>query len=494
MPVAFNLTEDDSRKDEQTQVVSLKQLQQQKKGNTNTSFSSLLEEEALKEATELSKQISELHCLAKHFNDQLQVQDTSVNLIVEELETTQEKVEHGNDQLAQASAIKSKGTLIQGTVIGMTSGMGVGSALGIHFGGVGLIPGFVLGAICGSLLGGTSSKLIKAKIERTLGQIIKRNKTLINRLPCDQIVSHGLLVPLMRVAPHQVQTVPGPTRLPRISHPTPKQTVLLRGLEDLYKIRNLTLGGLDDLMSQGDRLNRSVRTVENIQQELETTGVLVTRVTSNSVLYFLKIMLVSPDQNKHIGKLMEQINNSTHDKTRERHRHGFAPKPIGFKTPLPLWHLPLVNWQDIESDRGFLLLQRRYFDQYRVVAIDPDNCMTVLKLYYFQASTVEHAKSQFQKIILLITKMYRDLPANQVYKILNHLPKLDSIIEQLPDEELLLDEMKDVLKYQINPTTHAIGDELVKQTKVIEKITDPCIKNKKKIQKYNTILIGGLHH
>jgi len=445
------------------------------------------------EARQLAEEITQLHILAQEFSQFLQIQGDTINRITENLEETDMQVERGNDQLIGAVKTKGKRTVLKGTAIGLTCGSGVGTAVGIYFAGVGAILGLVLGAICGTLAGGTSSKLIKNKLDTFLHDTIKYNR---NRTPSSPNIDSQMQVFSTETSAQDNNFSDVQNNMPISnscssmqdtanasiveSHQT--EQLLQTSLQKLYQISNLSGVNFDQLVIQGEQLYRSARTVENIQQELETTGILVTRITSNSALYFLKLLFSPQMRRDYIGRLIEHINNQARTvKERERKRNGV----LGLG-------LPVINWQDVACKKDFLLLQRRYLNQYRIVAINPTNRNRVTKIYYFQGK-LEDAKNQLEKVKLLFIKMYDQLSVGNIYKILNCLPELDDIVENIHQKENklttknehFLNEMERVLKDEILPTGKAINEELRLQNGTLDIMQRPIERNKEKISKYS---------
>jgi len=89
--------------------------------------------------------------------------------------------------------------------------------------------------------------------------------------------------------------------------------------------------------------------------------------------------------------------------------------------------------------------------------------------------------------------MYDQLSVGNIYKILNCLPELDDIVENIHQKENklttknehFLNEMERVLKDEILPTGKAINEELRLQNGTLDIMQRPIERNKEKISKYS---------
>jgi len=95
------------------------------------------------EALVLAREMEELHQIAQEFGLEIERQDHLVEEIAQDVQQTEVAVSSGNLELLQVTRMKGRNNIFRNAVGGLLGGTGVGAAIGLHFGGLGAIPGFI---------------------------------------------------------------------------------------------------------------------------------------------------------------------------------------------------------------------------------------------------------------------------------------------------------------------------------------------------------------
>jgi hypothetical protein len=425
------------------------------------------EQVAEQESLELLHQLEDLRECALLFAETVESQQSAVEDVVINVDQAESRIVTANETLAEAAQVKKRGTSLKGSIGGLVGGAGAGGVVGLCLGGgVAVIPGIVIGGLGGTALGFGSSKALTGYIDGKIDRIVRFNSRLMR--------NRGKL-PGARFFGRDHPRGDGGDRDYTDAEVSMAQKNLLLGLKALHDTRDLACQGYQMLLSQGEALQRVVQTVESIQQELETSGVLIARLNTNAIAYFVKLCFTSTDRKRHIDQLIERIN--ARSRTEEGNlsfldklvpsllkQEATAPQPrIGKRHHL----LPFWSWKDVRVDEDFLLLQHLQ-QRYRVVAINPSDQATVIKLYEFTSSGQEQATESFEKIKTVFLGIFHQMDTRDIYQILSHLPDLNVLISEQSPTDHILDEMLVVLTQEVCPRFRAIDEELKRQNAAID--------------------------
>lgn len=437
------------------------------------------------ESEEILQQLHNLKDISIQMSELINNQQDDIDTVEDTINDTEIAVEQGNIELIQATNSKDTGTLLKGITGGILSGSAVGGITGFQFGGVGAIPGIIIGALGGSLVGLGSAKAVKDFVNKKTTDSIIKNMAIVDKhkefIKLDKENNTGIVFFKFELPKNnetdinkeyntdKYKDIRDTDRFKNINNNLGYGIKLLQETKDITNISH------KQLILQGDSLNRSAKTVEVIQEELDNTGILITKLRSNSILYFIKLFFNNNGKSKYIDKL----NNNIAEKLKSN-----PDKYILTETHRNTWFFP---WNDICFENDILLLQK-FWNNYRIVVVNPDDQEKVIVVYKFTAKRRQDAIDILGKIQLMFIKLFANIDNRCVYNVITFLPSIDELLHEKNSEDELndkLDDMCDILANDIRPTAKAINNELERHNAIMTTMNKESIKTRTKIKRYN---------
>lgn len=411
------------------------------------------------ESIELLNDIQTLRQISIDMAQMVNLQQDSINEINHQITTTETCIDGVINNLHTAVIHNSKTNKLMRLTGGLTGGSVIGGMAGIAVSGIGIVPGIILGAIGGSIVGFTVSKELNNYVDNKISHLIRMNRKFINKILNNNTLYNNYKIDMneLLTSSHNNSQIEDNLILNNLN----------QGVNCLEEVKTIHSNTLNQLYKQGDILDRNVKTIEIMQHELDTTGLLITRLKTYSIIYFLKSFIGSINMN-NLTNIQHIIDSNQNSSTCEKSRYD---------------SLLFISWQDIATINDFVLLQHHIWNGYRIVLINQNNNKKVIELYKLQTIKRQEALDYLNQIYLLLIKLFTSIKTNDIYKIIMFLPHIESMILEEAEttfsgkkllsperssgetdaSNIFLDEMREILLHQIQPINKGIIDQLMLQ-------------------------------
>ena len=496
-------------------IIRQQQCMAQDKDKVNVNALITLELES--ETQALLQDLRQLQQLAERLQDLLQSSQGEVTQIREHLETTESEVSYANDTLLSALKRRDFGAGLSG-VAGIAA---LGGVAGCYLGSTLLTGGVVGAAGAAALALGSGSAVGFYNQYKSHALVSMTSTTNVNASEekTDIILDNDANNELSSLKTKDVEKMP---------YSSEKIWDNLReALKVAQKTKVLVQNSNEELIIQGETLERSLVATCRIRSLLLTGKILVDGLQQNFLIYFLRLLTVDSKT-----PLLSQVNQLIREKIAIEAKvnasqatkqdstvdaGGQSSHQLTIGDRYYRYRLPFIQWREIKREDLFAL--QCFWNQYRIVAINPSDLEVVKKIYRFKMNDVDQAYQLFDKIVNLIRWSTCSIKeAKELYTVLDRLPALDELrvysgvdgVDSVDSDvnpqylfEPILNQILSVVRHQIRLSLDKLKRELDNQNALneslnhlVEEATIDVKQNNKKLRKKidnSHIFYGGMY-
>jgi len=436
----------------------------------------------LEESGELVRDVEDLHRMSLLMCELIDKQGIPIETIENSTSSTVNNIVNANCQLMKVVNHQNKSNVWIGTLSGLAGGLVTGGVTGLCLGGVTAMPLLVVGGVGGAVIGLGASKGVNGLAKMVLIQKLQRRIDMLNnKYQFDRDTAIDVSEVARKGDEGDVSHDNDNDNDNDNNNKTRTAQNLEKALLTISQTNEIVLNSYQNLVLQGEKIDRSIRAVTEMFCELEKSGHLIARLHSNAISYILSTAL---SDNRPILERIVAPGTITQSESCESE---VPPLEEENRRGRKWFH----SWRDVSSTYDSLLLLQEWNlvavgnRRSRIVAVNPGDDQKIVVLIKCNSKNRDENVDMLRHLSLILSRLFPNMDNSTIYQLLRWIPELNQQTRfySKPD---ILDQMMAVIRRSINPCLKSINAEVAKQNETLDGLSDQMCNGESVLQKHLT--------